>query len=139
LEARHLCGGLWLLRPKSRRGWREIPLPGPVLRQLAAWCETHPGEPDGLVFARADGRPVDPSVDNRRWHDALDAAGVESLPLHDARHTTATLLAELQVADYVRKAILGHADGPVTEIYTHASAESVRGALGEVAGLLEAA
>lgn len=45
-----------------------------------------------LVFCQPTGRPIDATADARDWRDLLATAGVRRARLHDARHTTATLL-----------------------------------------------
>jgi DNA-binding transcriptional MocR family regulator len=47
-----------------------------------------------LVFARPDGRQINPCQDWAEWKDLLAAAGIRKARRHDARHTAATLLLE---------------------------------------------
>lgn len=117
-EARHLDGGLWLLRPKSRAGWREVPM-APLLHEVMRryLAETDP-VPDALVFTRPDGRPVDPRIDAEAWDQALKAAGLPDVTEHSARHTTATLLYSLGVPEQTRVQILGHSSATTTQGYT---------------------
>jgi integrase len=67
------------------------------------------------------------------------AAGVRPITVHDARHTCATLLADLDVHPRVIMRILRHADQAVTmEIYANASLAATREAqrrLGETPAL----
>lgn len=131
-EHRPLAGGLALTRPKSAAGVRVLPLlpvMGDALRLRAAAA---PPGPDGLVWTRADGRPVDPRADAAAWHAALERAGLPAVPLHAARHTTATLLLEAGVDAHVVASILGHSDVVTTRGYQHASLELARAALGRV-------
>lgn len=134
-EVRHVSGGLWLTRPKSRAGWRQVPLAPPLWRALLE----HDGPPgmQGLVFARPDGRPVDPKDDAAAWDAALRAAGLPDVPLHSARHTTATLLHALGVDSDTRQQILGHSSATVTAGYTHISTPVMREAMGLLGGLIE--
>lgn len=112
------ASGLFLTRPKSRAGWRMIPLVDPLRPIL----ERHlAGRTDGLVWAREDGRPVDPKDDNAAWHAALTAAELPSVPLHAARHTTATLLLEAGVDAHVVAQILGQSSIIVARGYQHVS------------------
>lgn len=124
-EAHHLDGGLWLTRPKSRTGWRQVPIVGPLERALREHMDRMPPAPGGLVFHR-DGRPIDPSQDAREWADALKAAGLPHVPLHSARHTCASLLADLGVREDIRMQILGHSSATVTRGYTHLSVGEAR-------------
>ena len=62
-----------------------------------------------------------------------EAAGVRQLTVHDARHTCATLLVDLDVHPRVIMRILRHADQAVTmEIYANASSAATREALGRL-------
>lgn len=118
-EARQVHGGLWMTRPKSRAGWREVPIAPPLLEILARYLEVAELGDEGLVLHRGDGHPIDPRVDSEAWHASLDAAGLPRVPLHSARHTTATLLHALGVDERTRVAILGHSSATTTAGYTH--------------------
>lgn len=118
-EVRHLEGGLYLTRPKSRAGWREVPM-APALHAILQHLitEIRAGEHD-LVFTRDGSRPIDPRDDSRAWHAALTTAALPPVTRHSARHTCNTLLDELGVAQNVREQILGHAGKEANDIYTH--------------------
>lgn len=110
---------------KTEAGRRELPIPEPLLPVLQR-CRALAGEDqaDGYVLTqqKSKGRPFHPRTMNRRWTDALAAAGVPHVRLHDARHTTATQLHAMgvQLADIA--AWLGHANAEVTaRIYTHST------------------
>jgi len=135
-EAVQVYGGLWMTRPKSRAGWREVPIP-PLLHEVLARYRAMraPGD-HGLIFTRDDGHPIDPRDDSAAWHRALELAGVPDVPLHSARHTTATLLLELGVPEPVRVAIMGHSSATVTAGYTHVADPLTRDAMGRLGALL---
>lgn len=137
-EARHLTGHWWLTRPKTRAGFRLIPLPADLGRDLKAWAaDTTPGRP---VFRSARGGPLGREGIRHAWMAALDRAGVPQAPLHSARHTAATLMARLGVPDVYRKALIGHANIDTTDmIYTHADAAMLVGAVDGVARLIGSA
>jgi integrase len=118
-EHRHLTGGLWLSRPKSSAGWRVIPLVEPLRSIINRRIEAAANEPNphGLVWSQSNGQPVDPSADNRAWHQLLAGAEVNDVRLHDARHTTASLLLEAGVPEQVIMKILGHNSYVVTRAY----------------------
>jgi integrase len=132
-EGERVKGGLWLVRPKSRRGWRRLPLPAPLARDLAAQWDGVGGR---WVFPGPDGGPIDPRADSRAWEAALATAGVEYVPLHSARHTTATLLRALGVPEDVRMQILGHSSATTTAGYTHLDLTEAADGLDRLAGLL---
>jgi len=118
-ERRYLQGGLWLSRPKSAAGYRIIPLVDPLRSIIEQRIEASKGEPNphGLLWTAdpsekgrrpVDGSPIDPKYDNYAWHHVLKRAGVPDARLHDARHTTASLLGKARVPREVITAILGH-------------------------------
>jgi len=117
-EARRVHGGLWLTRPKSRSGWREVPIAAGLDVELAAHMAAAGPGLEGLVFHR-EGRPVDPRVDADAWDAACRAASVPDVPLHSARHTCSSLLAALGVPEQIRMQMLGHSSATVTRGYTH--------------------
>ncbi|MFD6163746.1 tyrosine-type recombinase/integrase [Oerskovia sp. NPDC060287] len=129
-EAIQVEDGLWLTRPKTRAGWREVPMAPLLADVMRRHLEsTDPGL-GGLVLHRGDpvGRPIDPAADRLVWRDALAAAGLPPVSVHSARHTTATLLHAQGVSQRVRVAILGHASATTTAEYTHVTdAETVEG------------
>lgn len=130
-EVRHVDGGMYLTRPKSKAGWRVIPMRDLLTLTLRRYLEDNEPGMEGLIFTRAngvrnrgksDGRPLDPSPDAKAWKAALSAAGLPEVTGHSARHTCNTLLTELGVPVDVRIQILGHASGAVNQqIYTHTS------------------
>lgn len=121
-EVVHVDGGLYLTRPKSRAGWREIPMVGLLRETLLRYTEAHPPGLSGLVFTRDGGRPLDPSADSADWDAALRRAGLPDVKGHSARHTCNTILTELGVPVDVRRQILGHASNAINEaVYTHTS------------------
>jgi integrase len=139
-EAERVHGGLWLTRPKSRTGWREVPIAAGLDVELARHLARFPLGPHGLIFTDTTkaGRvvPVDPSRDAVAWDKACADAGVPDVPLHGARHTTATLLAVLGVPEDVRMQILGHSSATVTRGYTHRTTQDARAGMAALGGLL---
>ncbi|WP_372595453.1 tyrosine-type recombinase/integrase [Actinotalea sp.] len=135
-EAVHLTGGLWRTRPKSRAGWRQVPLAGPLADVLAGLVPPD-ADPDALIFTRADGRPIDPSDDAAAWDAALRAAGLPDVPLHSARHTCASLLAQMDVPEHIRMQVLGHSSATVTRGYTHLTDDQTRAGMGKLGRALD--
>lgn len=113
-EYRHLEGSLYLVRPKSRAGWRRPPMV-PELRELLR--RQIGNRTEGLVFLR-DGRPWDPADASKEWKNVLRAAGVsDDVKLHGARHTSIGLLYELGVGEATIMEIAGHSTMSVTRKY----------------------
>lgn len=135
VEANRIEGGLWLTRPKTRAGWRTIPMVGILRETMRVYLETHEPGLHGLVFTRpqggrgkgaVSGRPIDAAAYTRRWHELLTAAGFPGITPHSARHTCVTLLDEIGVPSSVRIQIAGHAGEAVNKaIYTHTSDKRV--------------
>lgn len=135
-EVVQVDGGLYLTRPKSRAGWREVPMAPLVTEVLTRHLEHTPAGMCGLILHRGDGRPIDPSDDSAAWHRALAVAELPDVPLHAARHTTATLLHELEVSQRTRIAIMGHSSATTTAGYTHVSDPEMADAMARLGGLL---
>ena len=73
---------------------------------------------DDLVFVDDLGRHIDDWRLRRRFHAALEEAGLPKLRLHDLRHTFGTLAVQVFPLSDV-KAYMGHADIATTMIYVH--------------------
>lgn len=147
-EARHLHLAAHLVRPKSTKGKRLLPLVPWLAGELTAARDRWPHNPWGLVWTETDpkGRqiPVRDAHDRHAWHQLQEAAGVahptgRPYHLHEARHTTATLLLEEGVDPHVIEAILGHSSIVTSRGYMHASQELARRALESVAARLDPA
>ena len=113
-EMRELGNGLYLTRPKSRAGWRIIPLVDPLKSILALHMA---GRREGLVFLNG-GRPWDPDAASSAWKVLLTEAGLpDDVVLHGSRHTTIDLLYEAGVPEAVIMEIVGHTTRAVTRGY----------------------
>jgi integrase len=135
-EAEEVYGGLWLTRPKTLSGWRQVPMAPLLYNVLARYLETNPPGDHGLILTRPDGHPIDPRDDAAAWDAALRAAGLPDVPLHSARHTCATLLHTLHVDEQTRVQIMGHSSATTTQGYTHISTPMMADAMGRLGALL---
>jgi integrase len=139
-EHRHLRGTLYLSRPKSKAGWRIIPLTDPLLTILRRHraATAHESNPFGLVWTRdASGAPINPSADSKAWHAALAASGVPDARLHDARHTAVTILYDLGVPETVIQDIVGQSTISTTRSYRHKQQNPMRAALEQLGARLQ--
>ena len=59
------------------------------------------------MFTQPNGKPIDPRRDRDEWKSILEEAGVREARLHDARHTAATVLLLLGVADRAVMDVMG--------------------------------
>lgn len=121
-ERRRITGGLWWTRPKSRAGWRMVPLVQPLRGILNEWRTHAPKNEWGLVFTRVaeDGSriPLDPDYITRLWPEVLKAAGItRRIRLHDARHTAVDLLYAAGIAEADIKEIVGHSTVEMSRAY----------------------
>jgi len=113
-ETRHLAGTQYLARPKSRSGWRVLPLVEPLRSILALHMQ---GREPGLVFT-FDGRPWDPDTATKEWAKLLADAGLPSnVVLHGARHTVVDILDAAGVDKGTQSDIVGHSSIRMTEAY----------------------
>lgn len=146
---RREAGGVYLkATTKTTAGDRLVPLPAFVVEALQDHRVLQQGQQDaasdlwnptipGLVFTTPLGTPVDHRNDYRRWKSLLATAGARDVRLHDARHTTITLLAQAGVPRGIIAAIVGHDDPSFTErVYTHIDIETARLASAALDGLL---
>jgi len=113
---------------KSRAGRRVIGLPDPVIVLLQVHQEMQNAErtaarqlwhDEGWVFAKPDGRPLNPNSDYHEWKALLREAGLRSARLHDARHTAATVLLILAVPTPTAMAIMGWSSAAMATRYQH--------------------
>lgn len=141
-EATQVRGAFHLVRPKTRKGFRVVPLVPWAKQALVEHLKTIADEPNALLFADEKGRPLSTQRDTAAWQELQDAAGVRHpsgryYKGHEIRHTTATLLLELKVPESIRLAILGHSSIAVTRGYEHVDTREMQAALELVAGRLE--
>jgi integrase len=138
-------GGLMVVETKSRSGRRAIGLPAPLVdllrkhriaqdaeRELAGsvW---HDG---GWVFAQPNGKPTDPRADHAAWKALLTDAEVRPARLHDARHTAATMLLVLGVAQRAVMDVMGWSHTAMTMRYQHLTGQVRRDIADQVGVLL---
>lgn len=148
-EHRQVAGRMHLVRPKTKAGWRVIPLVPWMVTVLTEWRAEAPDNPHGLVWPDSDGRPGDQKADDAEWYSLQEATGVhhptrktyEGLPapytVHEARHATATLLLEAGIDPAVIIAILGHSTILTSRGYMHTDTALLGAALEKVAKRLE--
>ena len=140
-EAHQLDRRMHLSRPKSRAGWRVVPMLPLLGQPLERWRAVAPESPYSLVWPDADGRWRDENDDRAEWYAMQEAAGVRHpagryYKVHEIRHTTATFLLSLKVDEATRVAIMGHSSIASTRAYEHRDLTLIRSALEKVAGRL---
>lgn len=122
-------GGLVFREIKERRR-KTVPLPPELVAILRAHKTAQDlerakaedlWEEHDVVFARENGRPIDPKADWQEWSDILSSAGVPHYGVHAMRHSAATIALDEGIALAVVQELLGHSDIRVTRGYTHVS------------------
>jgi integrase len=116
------------LRPKSKAGERRLPLPAFLMDELREHRRAQETERAlagskwmglDLIFATPFGAPIHPFTDWEEWGEILDAAGVEYIHPHGARHSAATFLGAEGIDPLVVMAILGWSSPDMAKRYRH--------------------
>jgi integrase len=117
-EYRHIQGTLFLTRPKSRAGWRVIPLVEPLKSVLERHLESQPDNKWGLVFTEG-GLPRHPEKDSTAWRDLMQATfgAHRSVRLHDLRHAAVDLMYLAGVPEDLIIEVVGHSTRAMTRSY----------------------
>nr|WP_260321828.1 tyrosine-type recombinase/integrase [Micromonospora parathelypteridis] len=89
-----------------------------------------------LAVCQADRRPGEPANRLRRVEAAAQLAGLRDSRLHDARHTAATVLLILGVAERAVMGIMGWSNSAMAARYQHLTAQVRRDIAQRVGGLL---
>ncbi|GGQ43999.1 tyrosine-type recombinase/integrase [Couchioplanes azureus] len=130
---------------KSRAGRRRVGLPD----QLVSLLRQHKHAQDadrvkaaqlwtdgGWVFATPTGGPLNPRTDYTEWKRLLKAAKLRDGRLHDARHTAATVLLVLEVAERAVMGIMGWSNSAMAKRYQHLTDQVRHDVAKRVGGLL---
>lgn len=145
-EHRQIRDRWHLVRPKSKAGWRVIPMVPWMESAMRQRLETAPPAPHGLIWHTEVGDPT--KLDDAAWYELQARAGVTHperltraggpapFTVHEARHSTATLLLEAGADPAAIIAIMGHSSVLTSRGYMHANSDLLRGALEAVADRL---
>ena len=89
-------------------------------RESLSWQLGKPLTLDSLIFAHADGTPLDPSVLSHDFARIVKRAGLEHVRFHDLRHTFASLMLLKGAKPKVISEALGHSSVAFTmDTYSH--------------------
>jgi integrase len=100
------------IEPKSRAGRRTVPIAAALRDHLVEHKQS--SGVNGRVFGRPDGNAFDgPTVDERA-KKAWRTAGLDSITLHEARHTFASLMIAAGVNAKALATYMGHASVTIT-------------------------
>ena len=120
--------------PDSKTGKKVIQLPAPALEVLAT--AERPASGRGYVIRGRDGRDPEVPLVNVKdsWATICEAAGLQSLRLHDLRHAFASAAVNDGLSLPIIGALLGHRETRTTQRYAHLADDSQRLAAAQVAG-----
>jgi integrase len=108
--------------PKSRAGYRQVPIVEALAHRLQAHLDNLGPTDDGAVFASPVGTWMSKSSFYRdAWRPTRVSAGREELTFHDLRHTAASLLLAHSGAELAElKFVLGHSQiAHTVDLYGH--------------------
>ncbi|MFW5655963.1 MAG: tyrosine-type recombinase/integrase, partial [Roseicyclus sp.] len=113
--------------PKSRAGFRDIPMAPTVQRTLEDWRDRGPVSDLGLVFPNANGKPQNyANIYNRVFRPMMvelgivDENGDPKFGIHALRHAAASLFIEQGWNPKQIQTLLGHASITMTmDVYGH--------------------
>lgn len=115
LKGRMLIGGL-----KTEAGIdRHVPLHKCILPFMERLMQS---EGEYLVMRPDTKKPTQMAYQRfkkHHWDPLMERLGLEKYTMHYTRHTCATMMREAEIAEDLRKLILGHANGDITDRYTH--------------------
>jgi integrase len=120
--------------PKTRRGARTLPLPADVLAALRALRQVQLADfgaeqvRSGYVAVDAVGEPMRPERWTDLWKEHCETAGVATVTLHAARHSSVTAMREAGVPDHIVAAWHGHDEYVMRNVYSHADAKGMAAA-----------
>lgn len=115
--------------PKTRRGRRTLPMPADVRAALRQLREDQAAEfgfehvRTGCLAVDELGVPYRPERWSDMWRQHCQAAGVQVITLHGARHSSVTAMRKAGVPDDVVAAWHGHDEVVMRRTYSHPDAE----------------
>ncbi len=96
------------IEPKSRAGKRRVPLAKPLRAYLAAHRLRTGGTQEDLVFRGRGGKPLAPDALIERGRKAWEVAELQSIGLHECRHTYAAFMIAAGVKAKALSTYMGH-------------------------------
>lgn len=144
-EVRQVKGGMYLTRPKSRSGWRIIPLVEPLRSLLLEHKENVPDNEWGLMFPTRHRRfgtlvPPDPDRITHEWpklRDEVFGPGRRER-LHDTRHAAVDLMLLAGVPEDLIQEIFGwSARAMVSHYKSRSDTARLQGAMESMSALFK--
>lgn len=130
MEYRHSTGEWKIGEPKSKSGYRTIPLTEEAVEILKLQKQKNrtfkviPMEWADIVFLCKKGTPVKNSTYDTMLFKLCDKAGIDRFSMHVLRHTFATRCIEAGMKPKTLQTILGHSNIGITmNLYVHTTEE----------------
>lgn len=125
-EQMDLASEIWRVPASNSKSKRSRVVP---LNESAVWVLNQldtKGHHDFLFVNPATNRPF--VTITRAWYRLRRKAGIESMRIHDLRHSYASFLANANCSLYEIQNILGHSDPRVTQRYAHLQHQTLKNA-----------
>lgn len=130
MEYRYKVGEWRIGEPKSKSGYRKIPLTEEAIRILKAQKVKNkeireiPEEWSEYIFLSRKGEPVKNSTYDTALFKICDKVGIKRFSMHVLRHTFATRCIEAGMKPKTLQKILGHSSIQITmDLYVHVTEE----------------
>lgn len=143
MEYRYSVGEWRVGEPKSKSGYRIIPLTDEAVRILLAQKEKNkkikiiPTEWSEYIFLCRKGKPVKNSTYDTALFKICEKAGINKFSMHVLRHTFATRCIEGGMMPKTLQKILGHSNIGITmNLYVHITEEEKQKEIDRVACVL---
>lgn len=143
MEYRYSVGRWRVGEPKSKAGYRTIPLTNEAVRILMVQKEKNksikviPEEWSEYIFLSRKGEPVKNSTYDTALFKICEKAGINKFSMHVLRHTFATRCIEGGMMPKTLQKILGHSNIGITmNLYVHISDEEKQKEMNKVACVL---
>ncbi len=130
VEYRYKVGEWRIGEPKSKAGYRKVPLTEEAIRILKTQKEKNrkireiPEEWSEYIFLSRKGEPVKNSTYDTALFKICDKVGIKRFSMHVLRHTFATRCIEAGMKPKTLQKILGHSSIQITmNLYVHVTEE----------------
>ena len=114
------AGGPILEPPKTRAGYRDIPIPSELVSELRRWRLACPPSELDLVFPNSLGGPTTRKTNEKKLKRTMERAKIKVLSMHNLRHSFASqhVIAGTPVTEIAL--MMGHSSTEVTlKLYAH--------------------
>ena len=144
MEYRHSTGEWRIGEPKSKSGYRTIPLTDEAIEILRLQKKKNqsisimPMEWREFIFLCRKGTPVKNSTYDTMLFKICEKAGIKKFSMHVLRHTFATRCIEAGMKPKTLQTLLGHSNIGITmNLYVHTTEEEMHKEINQIAAALK--